>query len=41
MNVLLWLICATAAALVWVAFCASDLPSLFSRLLNRHHGGAR
>ena len=30
----------TLIGLVWVAFCASDLPSLLSHLLNRH-GGAR
>ncbi|MFJ8144646.1 hypothetical protein ACIQ6R_06175 [Streptomyces sp. NPDC096048] len=36
-----WLIWATAAGLVWVAFCASDLPSLLARLIHRHHGGAR
>lgn len=39
MNVLLWLIWATAAGLVWVAFCASDVPAYLSHLLNRHHGG--
>ncbi|WP_272920553.1 hypothetical protein [Streptomyces sp. SID5910] len=41
MNVLLWLIWATAVGLVWVGFCASDLPSLLSHLIHRHHGGAR
>jgi hypothetical protein len=36
-----WLIWATALGLVWVAFCASDVPAYLSHLLNRHHGGAR
>lgn len=39
MNVIEWLVWLTLIGLVWVAFCASDLPSLFSHLLNRHHGG--
>lgn len=41
MNVIEWLIWLTVAGLIWVAFCASDLPSLLSHLLNRRSGGAR
>ncbi|WP_267891977.1 hypothetical protein [Streptomyces pactum] len=41
MNVLEWLIWATVVGLVWVAFCASDVPAYLSHLLNRHSGGTR
>lgn len=36
-----WLVWLTVVGLVWVAFCASDLPSLLSHLTNRRSGGAR
>ncbi|MGV9282174.1 hypothetical protein [Streptomyces sp. NPDC003730] len=41
MNVIEWLVWLTVAGLVWVAFCASGLPSLLSHLLNHRSGGAR
>lgn len=39
--ILEWLIWATVGGLVWVVFCATDVPEYLSHLLNHRSGGAR
>lgn len=41
MIVIEWIVWLTAAGLVWVAFCASDLPAVLTDLLRRRSGGNR
>jgi hypothetical protein len=41
-NVIEWLVWLTLLGLVWVAFCASDLPFLLTHIADRYrHGGTR
>lgn len=41
MIVIEWLVWLTVFGLVWVVFCASDLPAVLSDLFRRRSGGSR